>query len=314
MKSNILFIDAYENYLKYISLKLKPQSIKSINSRFQNYIIPYFKNFYIDDITPQFYLEWQQKINDLGFKYSYKKSLHYAMCSFYNYLNIFYEYKKNIPKKVGNFINNTTSREIKFLNIKDYERFIDSFKTRDIIYKYFFEFLFFTGVRLGEANALQFCDVIDNIVSINKTISKEKINGQRIITSPKSIQSNRKIKIDNVIINEILELKNMYKKMYRNYNDNFYIFGGIEPLSPTTITRKKNYYCNIANISNIRVHDFRHSHATLLLANNVPLEEISHRLGHSDINITLNTYTHFFPEYEKRVIETLNSIHTITKP
>ena len=90
-----------------------------------------------------------------------------------------------------------------------------------------------------------------------------------------------------------------------NFNDNFYIFGGTNPLAPTTIERKKNKYCKIAGVKQIRIHDFRHSHASMLYSGNVNIKYIQERLGHADISTTLNTYVHLNKEYEKKVIRAL---------
>lgn len=72
----------------------------------------------------------------------------------------------------------------------------------------------------------------------------------------------------------------------------------------------KNYYCKKANVKQITIHEFRHSHACLLFKNNVPIEDVSHRLGHSTISMTMDVYLKYLPHNEKRVISTLNSIHT----
>ena len=86
------------------------------------------------------------------------------------------------------------------------------------------------------------------------------------------------------------------------------MFGDTKPLSPSTIERYKNKYCKIANVKQIRIHDFRHSHATLLIYNNVPIQDISKRLGHANVSTTLDVYTHVIEDKEKRVINTLNKI------
>jgi len=103
------------------------------------------------------------------------------------------------------------------------------------------------------------------------------------------------------------ELKQLYKK-YVGFEDNWFIFGGLEPLSPSTIGRRKNKYCDKADVKKIRIHDFRHSHASLLLSKNVPITVISQRLGHSDINMTLNTYSHMIPKDEDKAIDILNQL------
>ena len=92
------------------------------------------------------------------------------------------------------------------------------------------------------------------------------------------------------------------------FEDNWFIFGGLNPLSPSTIGRKKSKYCEKANVKKIRIHDFRHSHASLLLSKNVPITVISKRLGHSDIDLTLNIYSHMIPKDEDKAVNILNQI------
>ena len=81
-------------------------------------------------------------------------------------------------------------------------------------------------------------------------------------------------------------------------------------MSPTTIGRKKDNYCVKAVVKKIRIHDFRHSHASLLLSKNVPITVISERLGHSDINMTLNTYSHMIPKDEDKAIYALETLES----
>ena len=80
-------------------------------------------------------------------------------------------------------------------------------------------------------------------------------------------------------------------------------------LSQIILERKKNYYCNIANVKKIKIHEFRHSHACLLFQSQLDIQDISRRLGHSNISMTMNTYLKYLPNNEKRVIATLNSLH-----
>ena len=65
-----------------------------------------------------------------------------------------------------------------------------------------------------------------------------------------------------------------------------------------------------ADIKQIKLHEFRHSHATLLVQNNIPIKDVAERLGHSDITLTLNIYTHVSKDKEKRTINVLNSIRS----
>lgn len=303
----IRFENAIEEYLEFIKLKKKPQSYRSIKSRLINYILPYFKGKNINELKAIDYLKWQQNINKFNFRYKYKRTIHYSFVSLLNFCITFYDLDVNIASKVGNFKNiNEIEKEINIWTIDDFNKFIKIVDEK--VYKILFDFLFFTGCRLGEALALNFNDINDNNIFINKTISKEFYNGKRVITLPKTKKSIRKIDIDDILVSEIKELKNYYNDHCNDYNNNFFIFGGRKALSPTTIERKKNYYCELANVKQIRIHDFRHSHISLLISNNAPIKGVSERVGHSNTSITLNIYTHSNEEDKKRVLSTLNSL------
>lgn len=305
--NNKKFYYIYHEYLKYIDLKLKKQSVKKIKSRIDTHIFPHFKDYNIFDITEKDVLNWQFEIEKKDFSYSYKKTLHYAFVTFLNYCVLFYNLDKNVASRVGSFKNkNIECKKIDFFTLEEFNKFIVCIDNE--IYKQFFNFLFYTGCRVGEVVALRFSDLNDSHISINKTMSKECYNGVRIINNPKTKSSNRIIEIDTKLNLDLLNLLEIYQKHYNNYSYDYYIFGGEKPLSITTIDRYKNKACEKAKIKTIRLHDFRHSHATLLVQNNLMINEISRRLGHSNVSITLNTYVHTNLEQEKKVVNTLNSL------
>lgn len=153
--------------------------------------------------------------------------------------------------------------------------------------------------------ALKFDDLQENDVFINKTIDSHK---DRSIGTPKTHSSIRKIKIDNLLKKDLLKLKEYYIKKYNVTDYDYFIFGGKKPLAPTTINRHKFKACNKANIRPITLHQFRHSHATLLLQNGIMINEVSRRLGHSKVSTTLDIYIHTDLIQEKKVFNTLNSI------
>lgn len=302
----ITFSEACSNYFMYVKLKNKPQSYRSITSRINNYILPYFSNTNIYDFTAFQFLDWQNNINSKNLSYKYKKTLHYAFVGLLNYCKIFYKLEQNVASEVGGFKSFEVESIAKVWTYEQFNKFID---VVDIdLYKSLFTFLYFTGCRIGETLALTWNDLQLNTITVNKTISKENINGKRAITSPKTKNSIRKISIDNHLLLLLYSLKKYYVANYENFSNYFYIFGGNKPLAPSTIERYKNKYCSISGVEKIRLHDFRHSHATLLLNKNIPLSTISKRLGHKNTSTTLDIYAHFIEEDEKRVLDSLNSL------
>lgn len=300
---NLTFEEAYIQYLEYIEYRQKNQSKRVLIGRFKTQIMPFFGNYNIYKIKESDYLKWQNEIEIYNYSNNYKKNLHYLMTSFFDYLIKYHNVKKNIPRIVGNFKLKNELKSYNIYNYKDFKKFIKCFDND--IYKQFFNLMFFTGLRPGEAMALKFSDLDHKILSINKTIDE---HGKREIGTPKTSSSIRNIKIDNILNKDLLKLKKTYLKKYNYFDNNFYIFGGLKPLSPTTINRYKLKACKKANLKPIKLHEFRHSHATMLVEKKLMINEISRRLGHSDSNITLNVYTHATNEHEKKVIKTLNFI------
>lgn len=221
----------------------------------------------------------------------------------------FYGIKENIASKVGNFKNHKAiAPNVNFWTFEEYQKFIE--KVDNYMYQVLFDTLYYTGLRLGECLALSWKDLTDNYIVVNITISKEKINGVRLITSPKTKSSIRKVMIDPDLKQKLLNYKKYCSKTI-HFEDNWFIFGGINPLSPTTIERKKNKYCEEADIKKIRIHDLRHSHASLLISNGVPITVVQNRLGHSDSSMTLKIYSHMFPSDEDKAIKVINTINAL---
>lgn len=172
------------------------------------------------------------------------------------------------------------------------------------IYQRFQFVLHFTGLRPGEAMALYFKDISNGYIKVSKTIDS---HGKRNLTTPKTLSSNRLVAIDKKLEKDLLKLKAIYINKGIEYNDNLFIFGGNKLIYPSTINRRKLEACKKFNVRPITLHQFRHSHATLLINNKIPATEVSRRLGHSNVSTTLNVYCHSDLTQEKRVLATLNS-------
>ena len=176
-------------------------------------------------------------------------------------------------------------------------------------YKTFFETLYYLGLRQGEATALTWNDIsfTKKEVSINKTLTT-KLKGQLYtISSPKTVNSNRTLPIPLKLLKSYERLKEQAKtKKY--YNDNWFVFGNELPFRETTIQMRKNKYCKLAGVKQIRIHDFRHSCASFLINNGASIVLVSKYLGHSKISVTLDIYTHL---YKNELLEVSKIIDTL---
>lgn len=300
--------EVYIDYLEFLKTRNKITSVKAIEYKFKNHILPYFKRKKINEIKEKEYIEFQIYLkNKFNYSNSFYQSMHTIMKNFFDYITLTYNIE-NIPLKVGfRNVNNTCYISNQKKGIWDNKTFKKFIKNVDNpIYNCLFCVLFYCGIRKGEALALKISDFKNGSLIINKTITKEFFNGKRQILTPKTVNSIRNVKLDLFTNNQIKKLIKFYKKNYTNYSNEFFLFGGNKPLATTTIERRKDYYCKISNIKPIRIHDFRHSHATFLYKHKIKDKSIQNRLGHADISTTLNTYVHSDSKEEKKLIKMIS--------
>ncbi len=147
-------------------------------------------------------------------------------------------------------------------------------------------------MRISEALALEWSDIDleKGIVSINKTL-----NRYQEVNPPKSKAGYRDISIDKATI--------LMLKQYKNRQQvKAWELGRSETVVFSVFTEKYAYACNLrrrldkhfknADVTNVSFHGLRHTHATIMLYAGIQPKDLQHRLGHSDISMTLNTYVH----------------------
>lgn len=163
-----------------------------------------------------------------------------------------------------------------------------------------YKFLLATGCRINEALALSWSDIdLDHsVVHITKTL-----NCEMELNSPKSKSGYRDIDIDT-------ETVAMLKKYQRKQTQEAWKLGRTEtvvfsdfikpyPSSKAASDRLKSHFKK-AGVNNIGFHGFRHTHASLLLNSGIPYKELQHRLGHSTLSMTMDTYSHLSKENAKK--------------
>lgn len=190
-------------------------------------------------------------------------------------------------------------KEKRVMNFDEFDKFIKEVDNQ--VYRTFFEFCYFTGVRRSEALAIQKTDLdlINKTISINKSIPHRQVGSRRGLSSLKTPKSFRILKLDDELFNNLLSLISQ---------EGSYIFGGEEPLSTSTITRKLKDGLKKAKLRDYTLHEFRHSNGSLLLDANVPLIKVSKRLGHSSVDVTARVYAHALRNIDEESAEVFNQI------
>lgn len=107
---------------------------------------------------------------------------------------------------------------------------------------------------------------------------------------------------------EILEAHKQRQQLDTRFSEDWRICGGQVCLRDTTLDKRNAEFVKAAGLPHIRIHDFRHSHASLLANEGINIQEIARRLGHARVEQTWNTYSHLYPREEERAIAILNRI------
>ena len=190
-----------------------------------------------------------------------------------------------------------------YLTPEEFDKFISVIN--DDFWELFFSFAFFMGTRKAEQIALQWKDVdfVNHTVKIYKQLNLKGLKKDNLFIPTKN-NIIRTISIPNKLWDMMIAHHNKSSKIM-GFTDEFFIFGDNKHLSYTTIDRKKDYYFDLSKVKRITMHQFRHSHASLLISNNVSLNVIAKRLGDTP-DIVLKTYAHLFPQKEAEVLNILN--------
>ena len=220
-----------------------------------------------------------------------------------NYINLDF-YKEIIHIKVKN------TYAISVITKKQFKQLINIAKAQsrhtDLEEKILFlELLFKTGLRHSEAKALQVykINLDSNEIRINQSLYCD-IKGKWELAPTKTPCSNRTIKIDK---NLAQKLKDFIELKHKTKNDFLFAY---EDGNPRTTVFAKELLRKSANILGVKIsaHGLRHSHATMLIRNLVPIQLVQKRLGHADPALTIATYTHLISEDEKIIVDLLEKI------
>ena len=264
------FEEAYEEFKIYASKQHKKESFGSLTRDFNCKILPYFKDSNIYNLTEKDILRWKDELLSFNYSKKYLSKIYYVFSIFFDYCCLYYDIERNIVRNVGNFKVKSQKKNSDYYTLKEFEVFISGFDNN--IYKSFFTLMFFTGTRPSEAMALKFSDVKGKYLSINKSIERR---GNRELCTTKNIYSVRDVVLCKRVLKCISDLKRFYLVKYGEFSEDYFIFGGIKPLSGTSIDRYKLKACKNVNIRSITQHQFRHSYATHLITNGIPINTVS---------------------------------------
>lgn len=208
-----------------------------------------------------------------------------------------------------NFNNpNEMPKEMQFFTYEEFQKFLSVEK--DIKFRCAWQLLYYCGLRIGELKGLTWKDINfeERTVTINKQVTQQNCRSRWQFSPPKTAKSNRVLSLTKVLVNDLKMLKESNSEMLFGFKNTFFVIGDIAPQISTTITHRKNKNCEKAGLKQIRIHDFRHSCASLLINSGANVTLVAKYLGHTKIEETLNTYSHMFSTALDSVVSVIDSL------
>ncbi len=298
---DMTFESFVSRYAEDTKTRLKENTWASKEHIIRTKLLPYFGKLKMNNITAHQIITWQNELmkhaNKSGEKYSpvYLRSIHSQLSAIFNHAAKYYGLRENPCKKAG-CMGKKKNREMQFWTKEEYLKFAEVMMDKPLSF-YAFEMLYWCGIREGELLALTPADFDFEKRTVSITKSYQRLNGQDLITTPKTEKSNRVIQMPQFLVDEIQD----YLKQLYNIQSNDRMF---------TVTKSYLYHemdrgAKKANIKRIRIHDLRHSHVSLLIDMGFSATAIADRVGHESIDITYN-YAHLFPSRQLEMANKLN--------
>ncbi|VGV07840.1 DNA integration/recombination/inversion protein [Streptococcus pyogenes] len=295
-------------WLETYKLTVKPQTYDATVTRLNRHIMPTLGNMKVDKITAS---DIQMLINRLSkyyVNYTAVRSVIRKVLQQGVLLGLIdYNSARDIilPRKQPN-----AKKKVKFIDPSDLKSFLEHLETsQHKRYNLYFDAVLYqlllsTGLRIGEACALEWGDIdLENgTIAINKTYNKNL----KFLSTAKTQSGNRVISVDKKILRSL--------KLYQMRQRQLFNEVGARVSEVVFATPTRKYFnasvrqsaldtrCKEAGIERFTFHAFRHTHASLLLNAGISYKELQYRLGHANISMTLDTYGHLSKDKEKEAV------------
>ena len=294
---------------------VKPNTQGNVRALIDNHILPTFGEYKLDKLTTPLIQSIINKLADKANRGEEGAFLHYDMIHALNKRILQYGVTMQaIPSNPARDVvlpRNTQKakrQKLKHFDNQELKKFLvyldnlDSCKSRYYYDVTLYKFLLATGCRINEALALSWSDIdLDGaIVHITKTLNRDLE-----INSPKSKSSYRDIDIDQETVSMLKQYKlRQTKDAWKIGQSESVVFSDFIHEYTSIVKLKKRLLTHFkrADVPNIGFHGFRHTHASLLLNSGIPYKELQHRLGHSQISMTMDTYSHLSKENAKKAV------------
>ena len=303
---------------------MTPHNYEGYEFQVNKYIIPALGQIGISDLTPA---------NIQKLCAEHQKKGHHRTAQY-----IYYALNKslNAALKQGIIVRNPCTgvecpkvpkKEMQTMNEKDMQIFLE-YARQGEYYALFYTDLF-TGMRRSELLALQWKDInldpLNSQISVNRTLHFMRYGtykGQMIFKQPKTAKSRRLISLtpsNAIVLTEHLEARKKFLKSLdakfdpeKDFNQNELVFCKPDgnPYQPDSVSHAWMKIAKRTGLKGIRLHDARHTHASIMLKQGIHPKIVQERLGHASIETTLDTYSHVAPGLQAAAASAFDNIVT----
>lgn len=282
-------------YLEDCAPRLKPTTLFNKETMIRQKILPWFGDLPTTDITAAAVRRWQNELMEKGFSPTYLKAIHNQASAIFNFAVKYYHLENN-PCRLAGSMGKTRPAEMQIWTAEEFHGFLQAVSNKPSAVAAF-SMLFWTGLRSGELLALtrEDFDFQTGTVSISKSFARQ--NRQDLILPPKTPKSRRVVTMP-AFLTQIMKDFTADKPSGRIFTQTkHFLFHEMER------------GCAKAGVRRIRVHDLRHSHASFLIEKGCSPLLIAERLGHENIQTTLQIYSHLYPNKQYEVSEMIQQFH-----
>lgn len=309
-----------EDYFDYLKKNNKYSTYYTYIKPYEKHIYPFFKSFYINKVNISKVREWAENLEKKGYSVKYMNNIYNILNNIFKFACKNYSINYNPVESFGCFKTKNDvviedKKKLRTISLEEFNQFVSVIPDTELEYKTLFYMLFYTGMRKGEIQALKWADIdFDrNEITVNKTIFSRTLKNTSI-TSTKN-NTNRIIKISKSL-REVLYKYYQEQKKYKDYKDSWFVFGSVRFMPSTNIDRHKHKYFELSGVREITIHEFRHSHVSLLINEYLKSGQtdtakffvmMSNRMGHT-IEVMQKTYMHLFPTVQDEIVDLLDNL------
>jgi integrase len=303
--------DFLEHWLKSYASSVRPNTIRSYAGVIQYHILPALGNIKLKDLSIDRIQMFYNNETENGTSPRMVQYIHSVLRRSLNFALRWGLLVRN--PALGAIRPKLLKTEMKTLNGDQVRVFLSAAKgTRN-------EALFWiavsTGLREGEILGLKWSDLDwkTKRLQVKRQLQRLKSEGL-VLTEPKSAAGKRLIILSSATLTVLQKHLNLQQeeKMFagENWQENDLIFPSTlgTPLDPSNMSKDFKDTLKMARLPNIRFHDLRHTAASLMLLQGIHPKIVQERLGHSDISLTLNTYSHVIPTMQEEAAEKMDEI------